>query len=64
MGHLVIRKKQTQTNPIKANSKPKQTQLLQRAKMMQSVYLQPIMKNNAVMGYEKQTQNKPNLKIF
>ncbi len=37
----------------KANSNPIQTQLIQRPKLMQSVYLQRIMKNNADMGYEK-----------
>ena len=44
----------------KANSKP----ICQRVKLMQSVYLQRIMKKNADRGYEKtkpkQTQNKPN----
>jgi len=43
-----------------------QTQLLQRPKLMQSVYFQRIMKKNADMGYEKtkpkQTQNKANFK--
>ncbi len=28
--------------------------------MMQSVYLQPIMKKNTDIGCEKQSQNKPN----
>ncbi len=45
----------------KPNSKP----ICQRAKLMQSVYLQRIMKKNAAKGYEetkpKQTQNKANL---
>jgi hypothetical protein len=50
------------TNPNKPNSKPKQTQLLQRAKLMQSVYLQRITKKNADKGQKKQTQNKPNIK--
>jgi len=52
------------TNPIKAKTKPIQTQLLQRAKMMQSVYIQRIKKKNANMGYEKtnpiQSQFKAN----
>ncbi len=29
---------------------------------MQSVYLQRIMKKNATKGYEKQSQNNPNLR--
>jgi hypothetical protein len=48
------------TNPIKAKTNPIQTQLLQRAKLMQHVYLQPITKKNAAMGQKKQTQFKPN----
>ena len=43
-------------------TKPKQTQSPQRVKMMQSVYLQRIMKNNADMGYEKANPIKPNFK--
>ncbi len=46
-------KKQTQFKP---NSNP----ITERVKLMQSVYLQRIMKKNAAKGYEKQTQNKPN----
>ncbi|MBA7669086.1 hypothetical protein ES703_77214 [subsurface metagenome] len=46
-------------NKNKPNSKP----ICQRAKLMQSVYLQRIMKKNADRGYEKtkpkQTQYKP-----
>jgi hypothetical protein len=49
------------SKPIKPKTKP----IAERAKLMQSVYLQRIMKNNADRGYEKtkpkQTQNKPNL---
>ncbi|MHC4728892.1 MAG: hypothetical protein ACYS17_16870, partial [Planctomycetota bacterium] len=41
------------SKPIKAKTKPIQTQLLQRAKMMQSVYLQRIMKKTVNRGYEK-----------
>jgi len=55
IGHLV------KTNPI-------QTQFAERVKLMQSVYLQRIMKKNADMGYEKtkpkQTQFKPNQTQF
>ena len=47
------------SNPIK----PNQTQFGERIKLMQSVYLQRIMKKNADMSYEKtkpkQTQFKP-----
>jgi len=53
---LVIQTNKAKTNPI-------QTQLLQRAKLMQSVNIQRIMKKNAAMGYEKtnpkKTQSKP-----
>ncbi len=42
--------KQTQSKPIKAKTKPIQTQLLQRAKLMQSVYIQRITMKNADMG--------------
>ncbi len=46
-------------NKNKPNSKP----ICQRAKLMQSVYLQRIMKKNADRGYEKtkpiQTQSNP-----
>jgi len=56
---LVIRKKQSQTNPIKAKTKPIQTQFIERAKLMQTQYIQRIMKKNAAMGYKKQTQTKP-----
>jgi hypothetical protein len=51
----------------KPNSKPIQTQsnpIAERVKLMQSVYLQRIMKKSAAKGYEKtkpkQTQFKPN----
>ncbi|MFB0553782.1 MAG: hypothetical protein ACETWQ_10765 [Phycisphaerae bacterium] len=58
IGHLV------KTNPIQTQFKPNQTQFAERVKLMQSVYLQRIMKKNAAKGYEKtkpkQTQNKPN----
>ena len=45
----------------KANSNPIQTQFVERAKMIQSDYLQRIMNKNAAMGQKKQTQNKANL---
>jgi len=44
----------------KAKTKPIQTQFEKRAKLMQSVNIQRIMKKNANMGPKKQTQNKPN----
>ncbi len=54
---------QTQFKPIsrpnKAKTNPIQTQFVERAKLMQSVYLQRIMKKNASMGHEKQSQFKP-----
>ncbi len=50
IGHLV------KANPIQTQSNP----IAERVKLMQSVYLQRIMKKNADMGYEKQTQFKPN----
>jgi len=45
----------------KPNSNPIQSQFDERPKLMQSVYIQRIMKKNADMGPKKQTQNKPNL---
>ena len=45
-GHLVIQTNKAKTNPI-------QTQLLQRAKLMQSVYIQRNMNKNADKGYKK-----------
>jgi len=59
MGHLVIQKKQTQTNPIKAKTNPIQTQFTERAKLMQSVYLQRIKKKNADMGQKNKAKTKP-----
>jgi len=43
IGYLV------KTNPIQTQSNP----IAERAKLMQSVYLQRIMKKNAAKGYEK-----------
>jgi len=43
IGHLV------KTNPIQTQTNP----ICQRVKLMQSVYLQSIMKKNAAKGYEK-----------
>jgi len=60
-GHLVIQTNKANSNPIKAKTNPIQTQLSKGQKMMQSVYLQRIMKKYAAMDYEKQSQNKPNL---
>ena len=42
-------------------NKAKQTQFVERVKLMQSVYLQRIMKKNAAKGYEKTKPNKANL---
>jgi hypothetical protein len=42
VGHLVIQTNKAKTNPIKAKTNPIQSQLLQRAKLMQSVYIQSI----------------------
>jgi len=44
-----IKANQSQSKPIKANTNP----ISQRVKLMQSLYLQRIMKNNADRGYEK-----------
>ncbi|MHC4486884.1 MAG: hypothetical protein ACYS4T_17025 [Planctomycetota bacterium] len=56
IGHLV------KTNPKRTQSKP----IAERVKLMQSVYLQRIMKKNANKGYEKtkpkQSQFKANLR--
>ncbi len=58
IGHLV------KTNPIQTQSNP----ISERVKLMQSVYLQRIMKKYADRGYEKtkpkQTQFKPNQSQF
>ncbi len=43
-------------------NKPNSNPISQRVKLMQSVYLQRIMKNNADMGYEKANPDKPNFK--
>jgi len=57
IGHLV------KTNPIQTQSNP----ICQRVKLMQSVYLQRIMKKYAAKGYEKtkpkQTQFAKRVKI-
>ncbi len=49
-------KNKPNSNPIK----PNQTQFAKRVKLMQSVYLQRIMKINAAKGYEQTNPNKPN----
>ncbi len=41
-------------NPIQTQSNP----IAERVKLMQSVYLQRIMKKNAAKGYEKTNPNK------
>ena len=57
-------KKQTQfkankanSNPIKAKTNPIQTQFVERPKMMQSVYLQTIMKKMWIWAIKKQIQS-------
>jgi len=55
IGHLVDTGK---TNPIQSQSKP----ICQTVKLMQSVYLQRIMKKNAAKGYEKTKPIKANLR--
>jgi len=58
IGHLV------KTNPIQTQSNP----IAERVKLMQSLYLQRIMKKNAAKSYEKtkpkQTQFKANQSQF
>jgi len=49
-----------QTKPIKAKTNPIQTQFDERPKLMQSAYIQRIMKKNAAMGPKKQSQFKSN----
>jgi len=58
-GHLVDQTKQTQTNPIKAKTNPIQTQLLQRPKLMQSVYLQRIMKKMRLWAKKNKPKTNP-----
>jgi len=57
---LAGQKNKPNSNPIQTQSNP----IAKRVKLMQSVYLQRIMKKNADRGYErtkpKQTQFKPN----
>jgi len=45
---------------ISQKTNPIQTQFDERAKLMQSLYLQRIMKKNKEMGQKKQSQFKPN----
>ena len=52
VGHLVI-----QTN--KAKTKPIQTQFVERAKMMQSMYLQRITMKNVNMGKKNKAKTNP-----
>ena len=58
-GHLVIRKNKAKTNPIKAKTNPIQTQFNERPKLMQSVYLQMIMKKYANMGQKNKAKTNP-----
>jgi len=55
-------KNKPNTKPIQTQFKPNSNPISQRAKLMQSVCLQRIMKNNADMGYEKTNPIKPNFK--
>jgi len=48
---FAVQKNKAKTNPI-----------LQRVKLMQNIYLQRIMKNNADMGYEKTKPNQTQFK--
>jgi hypothetical protein len=52
-GHLVIQTNKAKTNPIKAKTKPIQTQLPKGQKLMQCVYIQRITKKNADRSYKK-----------
>jgi hypothetical protein len=44
----------------RGKNKPKTNPICRRAELMQSTYLQRIMKENVAKDYEKQSQNKPN----
>ena len=48
------------SNPIQTQFKPNQSQFAERAKLMQSLYLQRIMKKMRLRAMKKQSQNKPN----
>ena len=48
------------SNPIQTQFKPNQSQFAERAKLMQSLYLQRIMKKIRLRAMKKQSQNKPN----
>jgi hypothetical protein len=48
------------SNPIQTQFKPNQSQFAERAKLMQSLYLQRIMKKMRIRVIKKQTQFKPN----
>jgi hypothetical protein len=48
------------SNPIQTQFKPNQSQFAERAKLMQSMYLQRIMKKMRIRVIKKQSQNKPN----
>jgi len=51
---------ENKSNWTLGQNKPNSNPIAERMKLMQSVYLQRIMKKNAAMDYEKQSQNKPN----
>ncbi len=55
---------ENKSNWTLGENKPNSNPIAERVKLMQSVYLQRIMKKNAAKGYEKtnpkQTQFKPN----
>jgi len=55
-------KNKPKTNPIQTQNKANSNPISQRVKLMQSLCLQRIMKNNADMGYEKTNPIKPNFK--
>jgi len=57
---LVIQTNKPNLTQNKPNSNPIQTQFDERPKMMQSIYIQRIMKKIAAMGQKKQTQFKAN----
>ena len=51
---------ENKSNWTLGENKPNSNPICQRVKLMQSVYLQRIMKKNADRGYEKTNPNKPN----
>jgi len=57
---------ENKSNWTLGENKPNSNPICQKVKLMQSLYLQRIMKKNAAKGYEKtnpkQSQNKPNFR--